>query len=99
LELFYDLLFDLIDGSLLIIEFSGQEGLLLAYPSPRGVLINEAIQKIFMAKGFTLTETGHLYQNLWYLFRNLISLLYISLEMVGIECFRESRPWVSRLLF
>jgi len=94
-----DLLSDLIDGSLLIIEPFGQEGLLLAYSSPCAVLIDEAVQEILMAKNIAIAETGNLRQHLRYLFSNLISLPCLPFEMVRIECFRQPCFWVNRFIF
>lgn len=94
-----DLLADLIDGSLLIIESFGQEGLLLAYPSPCPMLIDKTVQEILMTKDITVTETGNLRQHLRYLFSNLISLPCLPFEMVRIECFRQPCFWVNRFIF
>jgi hypothetical protein len=56
----YDFLLNLINGHFLIVQSFRQEGLLLAYHSPRTMVINKTVQKILMAKRFTFAETGYL---------------------------------------
>jgi hypothetical protein len=99
MELFNNFLLNLTNRHFFIKQSFYQEGLLLAYHSSCSMLINKTIEKVFMAEGFAFTEAWHLGQDCWDLLSNLIGLLRLPFEKIGIQSLRQSRFGVNGLFF
>ncbi len=84
-ESFYYFRLDPFDGHFLIMKLFRQEGLLLTYPSPNPMLIDETVQEIFMAHGPATAETRQLSENFGNFLGDLITLPILAGNGVWVE--------------